>query len=174
MSRRKELPIVGWREWVSLPELGVAAIKAKVDTGARSSSLHAYDLEFFERDGCALVRFGICPLQRTRYGSVVAEAEILEHRLVKSSTGHARTRPVIVTPVGLLGVRWPIEVTLARRDQMGFRLLLGREAVRNRLLVDSGRSYYGGRPPRPCVARRKRDRRALRPATRRLDAHHRA
>lgn len=160
MTRRKELPVVGWREWVALPDLGVLAMKAKVDTGARSSSLHAFNIESFQRGGRTFVRFGISPLQRTAFGRVEAEAEVLEHRRVKSSTGHTHERPVIVTTLALLGREWPIELTLARRDQMGFRLLLGREAVRNRLLVDSGRSYYGGRPPRavrrPAGARRER------------------
>jgi hypothetical protein len=148
VTKRRELPIVGWREWVALPDLGVQAVKAKVDTGARSSSLHAFDLEVVERDGTSFVRFGICPYQRSRYGIVLAEAEVFEERKVRSSSGHARTRPVIRTTLELVGRSWPIELTLARRDQMGFRLLLGREAVRNRMLVDSGRSYYGGRPPK--------------------------
>lgn len=148
MTRRKELPIVGWREWAALPDLGVRAVKAKVDTGARSSSLHAFDLEVIERDGRSFVRFGICPYQRSRYGAVATEAEVFARRKVRSSSGHARTRPVILTTLEMLGRKWTIELTLARRDQMGFRLLLGREAVRNRMLVDSGRSYYGGRPPK--------------------------
>lgn len=148
MKRRRELPSVGWREWVGLPDLGVDAIKAKVDTGARSSSLHAFDLETFERAGRTIARFRIHPLQRTTHGTIHAEAEVIEFRSVRSSSGHAQPRPVIRTTLCLFDRRWPIELTLARRDAMGFRLLLGREAVRNRLLVDAGRSYYGGRPPK--------------------------
>jgi hypothetical protein len=148
MTRREHLPIVGWREWVALPDLGVVAVKAKIDTGARSSSLHAYDVETFRKDGIEFARFGVCPIQRTREGAVTAVSPVLEHRRVKSSSGHVQLRPVILTNLELLGRRWEIEVTLASRDRMGFRLLLGREAIRNRLVVDAGRSYYGKRPPR--------------------------
>ncbi len=142
------LPIIGWREWVGLPELGIKIIKAKVDSGARSSSLHAYDLHEFERDGINLVRFKVHPLQRKTTKTVECEAAILEYRSVRSSSGKASRRPVIVTNVKLLGVTWPVELTLANRDAMGFRMLLGREAFRRRFLVDAGNSYYGGRPKR--------------------------
>ena len=145
--------VIGWREWVGLPDLGIKAIKVKVDTGARSSSLHAFDLEEFERNGKRMVRFAIHPVQRTNDKIVVAEARLLEHRSVRSSTGRARVRPVIVTNIELLGERWPVELTLANRDEMGFRMLLGREAIRKRFLVDVGRSFYGGKPP--SVKRRK-------------------
>lgn len=144
-KKRKEKAIVGWREWVGLPELGIASIKVKVDTGARSSSLHAVELKFFKRGGGQWVRFTVHPIQRTRKVSVSAEAAVLEFRPVKSSSGVARIRPVIVTPIELMGMTWPVELTLAGRDEMGFRMLLGREAFRGRFLVDAGRSYYGGR-----------------------------
>lgn len=147
-------PVVGWREWVSLPRLGIPAIKAKIDTGARSSSLHAFDVETFRKGRALWVRFTVHPLQRTLEGAATAEARVLEHRSVRSSNGIASERPVIVTEVELLGRRWPIELTLANRDEMGFRMLLGREAIRGRLIVDPGRSYLAGRP------RRKRRRRS--------------
>ena len=140
-SHSESLPIVGWREWVSLPELGIKRIKAKVDTGARSSSLHAFDIEPFERDGESWVRFKVHPVQRNEHKEVVAEAQVLEHRSVRSSSGESSTRPVILTSVVLLKQRIEVELTLANRDAMGFRMLLGREAVRGRYLVDSGRSY---------------------------------
>lgn len=150
MTRREELPLVGWREWVELPDLGVAAIKAKVDTGARSSSLHVFDLESFQRGGQAFVRFGISPLQRTTFGRVEAAAEVLEYRKVKSSTGHTHERPVVVTTMALLGRSWPIERTPARRDQTGCRLLLGREAVRTDSSWTRGApTTEGGRRGRP-------------------------
>ena len=142
------LPVIGWREWVSFPQIGVGPIKAKVDTGARSSSLHAFNLEAFERDGKTCIRFQVHPLQRSRAESVEVEAEVLEYRRVRSSSGQAAYRPVIVTLLEVLGQSWPIELTLANRDEMGFRLLLGREAFRGRLLVDAGKSYYGGKPAR--------------------------
>ena len=143
-----DLPVIGWREWVGLPDLGIKAIKAKVDTGARSSSLHAFDLQEFKRNGVTWVRFQIHPVQRKSDRAVTTEAPVLVFRSVRSSSGKAAVRPVIVTNVLLLGVAWPIELTLANRDEMGFRKLLGREAFRQRFLVDAGKSYYGGRPKR--------------------------
>jgi len=143
--QNRELPIIGWREWVSLPGLGVAAVKAKIDTGARSSSLHVFAMETFHRQGLVWVRFQIHPLQRNVRKTITVEAEVDEYRRIRSSSGHDALRPVILTPVRLLEVEWPIELTLANRDSMGFRMLLGREAMRDRFLVDPARSYYGGR-----------------------------
>jgi hypothetical protein len=140
------LPVIGWREWVALPAMGIDSIKVKVDSGARSSSLHAHDLKIFDRKGVQWVRFKVQPVQRSVDKNVVVEAEVLEFRSVKSSSGVAKMRPVIITEVELLGNRWPVELTLASRDEMGFRMLLGREAFRGRFLVDGGNSYYGGRP----------------------------
>ena len=140
------LPVIGWREWVALPAMGINSIKVKVDSGARSSSLHAHDLKVFERNGVQWVRFKVQPVQRSIAKTVVVEAEVFEFRSVKSSSGVAKMRPVIITEVELLGNRWPVELTLASRDEMGFRMLLGREAFRGRFLVDAGNSYYGGKP----------------------------
>jgi len=139
--------VVGWREWIALPELGVAAIKPKIDTGARSSSLHAFNIESFRRAGEDWVRFEIHPFQRDTATTVRAEARVLEQRLVRSSSGHAALRPVILTAVEIGGRRWSVELTLAARDEMGFRMLLGREALRRQFLVDPGRSYLVGKPP---------------------------
>jgi hypothetical protein len=151
-------PVIGWREWVALPSLGIPGIKAKVDTGARSSSLHAFDVEFANRRGRTFARFTVHPFQRDTESSVAAEAEVLEFRRVKSSSGHSTLRPVILADVEVLGTRWTIELTLANRDQMGFRMLLGRQAIRDRFLVDAGRSYYGGRPDRKRRSKKKRKR----------------
>ena len=150
MTIRSEpaLPVIGWREWVGLPDFGIRSIKVKVDTGARSSSLHAFGLHEFERNGTTWVRFEVHPVQRKRDRAVAVEAEVLEFRSVRSSSGKAAMRPVIVTNVRLLGTTWPVELTLASRDEMGFRMLLGREAFRRRFLVDAGNSYYGGKPGR--------------------------
>ncbi|MCA9786108.1 MAG: ATP-dependent zinc protease [Candidatus Cloacimonetes bacterium] len=142
--RSKSLSVIGWREWLALPDLGVGAIKAKVDTGARSSSLHAFDLQVFEREGASWVRFEIHPAQRSKDRAIEVEVPVLEFRRVRSSSGKAERRPVIKTTVELLGLRWPIELTLASRDKMGFRMLLGREAIRGHLLVDAGRSFLCG------------------------------
>lgn len=143
-------PIVGWREWLALPELNVPRIKVKVDTGARTSALHAFDVERFERDDRAWVRFVVHPLQRNIQTTVEAEAPLLEERWVRSSNGKRSLRPTIRTLIQLGEYSWPIEVTLVRRDVMGFRMLLGRQAVRERrLLVDPGRSYLlSERPPK--------------------------
>ena len=146
-KRKKGAPdrVVGWREWLALPELGIERIKAKVDTGARSSSLHAYDFRRFERKGVAMLRFKVHPLQDDSRTTVDAEAELVDMRKVRSSSGTQTLRPVIHTDVELAGVRWEIEVTLVRRDLMGFRMLLGRQAVRRRFLVDPGGSFLEAR-----------------------------
>jgi hypothetical protein len=144
----KDLPLIGWREWIALPELGVPAIKAKVDTGARSSALHAFALETFRRRGREWVRFEVHPIQRSERAARTVEALVVDHRKVRSSGGHEQVRPVILTEIELLGGRWPIELTLTRRDVMGFRMLLGRQAVRGRFLVHPGRSWYNGKPPK--------------------------
>lgn len=149
MSHSKfQLPVIGWREWVGLPDLEIKAIKVKVDTGARSSSLHAFDLHIFEREGAKWVSFQLHPVQRKSIRAVHVEARIFEFRPVRSSSGAVTKRPVILTNIELLGVVWPVELTLASRDEMGFRMLLGRQAFRRRFLVDAGKSYYGGRPNR--------------------------
>jgi hypothetical protein len=145
---RRTLRVIGWREWVALPDLGIRRIKAKIDTGARSSSLHAFDVKTIHRDGQTRVRFRVHPLQRDLRRSVACEADVLEYRWVRSSTGHAQRRPVIVTTMEVIGEVRPIELTLANRDEMGFRMLLGREAIRARFWVDAGKSYYGGQPKR--------------------------
>lgn len=140
---------IGWREWLSLPELHIDRIKAKVDTGARSSSLHASNVERFTHRRRDMVRFRIHPVQRKSSVVIDAEAPLHDMRHVRSSSGEAEERPVIVTTLELMGERWPIELTLTRRDVMGFRMLLGRQAIRGRFTVDPGRSYFGGRPPKP-------------------------
>ena len=142
------LPVIGWREWIKLPQLGISQIKAKVDTGARSSALYAVDLALFEKNREQWVEFTVHPTQRTKQDPIRAKAKVLEFRSVKSSSGRAEIRPVIVTEITLLGKTWPVELTLADRTNMGFRMLLGREAFRGRFLVDTGKSYYGGKPKR--------------------------
>jgi hypothetical protein len=139
--------VIGWREWVSLPAWGVAHTKAKIDTGARTSSLHAFDLEWFERVGLEWVRFGIHPWQRGGSDAVIAEAEVVGVRDVRSSSGHVDRRPVVRTLIDIAGSTTDAEITLTRRDEMGFRMLIGREALRGRFVVDPARSYVGGRPP---------------------------
>ncbi|MEX2120325.1 MAG: RimK/LysX family protein [Pirellulales bacterium] len=145
---------IGWREWLSLPELHIDAVKAKVDSGARSSALHAFDIELFRRGTKPMVRFKVHPLQRDTQLTVTSEAELVGHRLVRNSGGYETLRPVILTAVELLGQRWPIELTLTGRDAMGFRMLLGRQAVRRRFLIDTCRSYLGGKRADQAAGRR--------------------
>lgn len=140
-TRKRPLAPLGWREWVALPELGVERIKVKVDTGARTSALHAYRIRYFRRDGEDWVRFQIHPIQRDARTTIEAEAQLVTRRRVRSSSGHERLRPVIRTTIVLGDQGWPIELTLVRRDMMGFRMLLGRSAVRRRFLVDPGSSF---------------------------------
>jgi hypothetical protein len=142
------LPIVGWREWLALPDLGVEAVKAKIDTGARSSALHAWNITTAdESDGRSIVRFTIHPIQRKSSPSIDVEAELVDMRRVRNSGGQVELRPVIRTSLGLGGVIWPIELTLTDRDTMGFRMLLGRQAVRRRFLVNPARSYLQSKRP---------------------------
>jgi hypothetical protein len=150
--------VVGWREWVSLPDLGIDAIKAKVDTGARTSSLHAFDVELKTRRGVDWVHFKVHPLQHESKRTVSCKARLLEQRLVKSSTGHQQLRPVVETVVDLDGESWPIELTLTSRELMGFRMLLGRTAIRKRFLVDPGRSFLWKRHKPPGKKKKKKKR----------------
>jgi hypothetical protein len=134
--------LIGWREWVGLPELGVAWVKAKVDTGARSSSLHAWDVRIDEE--VAVVRFAVHPFQEDDDFTVPVTATLLDIRDVRSSNGDVERRPIIATRAVIGGVVAPIQLSLANRDEMGFRMLLGREALRRRFFVEPGRSFLGG------------------------------
>lgn len=140
--------LVGWREWVGLPDLGIAHLKAKVDTGARTSALHAHDLELVDRDGRTWARFEVHPHQYDDGDAVAVELPLIDHREVRPSSGEPEERPVVTTTLVLAGRPVDVEVTLARRDAMGFRMLVGREALRQGFLVDPSASYLGGRPPR--------------------------
>ena len=135
------LPVIGWREWVTLPDLGVNAIKVKVDTGARTSALHAYGVRIEEVDGVQLVHFRIYPVQRQRRGAIRITTPLIGWKVIRSSSGHRTRRPVVRTTLGLMGDQWPIELTLTNRDQMGFRMLLARQAIRRHAVVDPARSF---------------------------------
>lgn len=140
--------VVGWREWVALPQAGVEWVKAKVDTGARSSSIHAFDLEAFESDGQEWVRFSIHPWQRSDEDHVELSLPVLDRREVRSSNGQVEQRYAVAMDVTLAGRTITTVMTLSNRDEMGFRMLIGREALERGFLVDSATSYAGGRPKR--------------------------
>lgn len=142
---------LGWREWLALPDLGILAVRAKVDTGARSSSLHVESQETFQRDGAEWVRFG---LDTGRYHSPLAfaEAPVLERRKVTDSGGHRSERIFIRTRLRLAGREWPVEVNLAQRRNMLFPMLLGRTALAGRFVVDPAASFLqGDLPPEPTL-----------------------
>lgn len=149
MPKRKQTrKTIGWREWVSLPDLGVKELKAKVDTGADNSSLHAFDLERFEEQGRPMVRFDLHPHQRKKKPSVSCVAEVVGERMVKNPGGRSERRPVIRTRLVVAGEEFEALVNLTTRDEMTFRMLLGRRTVRRHFVVDPGRSYLWERPSR--------------------------
>ncbi|MBS1674211.1 MAG: ATP-dependent zinc protease [Actinobacteria bacterium] len=139
--------LIGWREWVSLPDVDIPWIKAKIDTGARSSSLHAQHIREFERDGSPWVRFDVRPWQGA-HELVAVELPVFDRRDVRSSSGHAQSRLVVLVDLVLVGRRVTAEVTLSNRSEMGFRMLIGREALRQGFTVDPARSFLGGKAPK--------------------------
>ena len=145
----EEKLVLGWREWLGFPEIGIPQIKAKVDTGARTSCLHAFFVEPFEREGKTWVRFGIHPQQRGRTRELHCEAPVKDQRTVRDSGGHEEQRFVIETLVSIGSQQHRIEVTLTDRDTMKFRVLLGRTAIRGHYVVDSERSYIQGKRNKP-------------------------
>jgi hypothetical protein len=146
------LQVIGWREWVGLPALRIPWIKAKIDTGARTSSLHAFDVVLFERDDGPWVRFSIHPWQGSARDETTVVVPVADHRNIRSSNGSVESRPVIRTPLRVGLDQHDIELTLTRRDTMGFRMLLGREAIRGSFAVDAGRSYLIRKPPDSVVS----------------------
>lgn len=139
---------VGWREWASLPELGITAIKMKVDTGARTSALHAFSVAVFARDGKEWVRFKIHPFQNNDEVRE-CEAPLLDRRVVSDSGGHREERPVIRTLLALGERRWPIEMTLTDRETMQFRMLLGRTAMEHLAVHPRASFLLGGNQDQP-------------------------
>lgn len=136
---------VGWREWIALPELGIPAIKAKVDTGAKTSALHTVALETYETNGVLMVHFTIHPLRKRPDIALTCTAEVVDQRIVSDSGGHRENRYFIRTPLSLGEHSWPIEMSLTNRDNMLFKMLLGRTAMANQLIVDPDSSYLTGR-----------------------------
>lgn len=137
----KKHPTIGWREWVALPGLNIPKIKAKVDTGARTSALHAFSLRPFTEDGKNRISFDIHPLQHNTDIIVTCIADVVDKRAVTDSGGHTEDRYVIETPITVAGQTWSIEITLTERETMLFRMLLGRSALRRRFIVNPSRSF---------------------------------
>lgn len=156
-EREHSNTLAGWREWVQLPSIGVPWIKAKLDTGAQTSSLHAFDIEEFDRDGEPWVSFRVRPWQQSLDDEVPVECPVHDRRRVRSSSGHVQDRLVVLMPIVLMGREIVAELTLSNRDAMGFRMLVGREALSSGVVVDSSRAFLGGRPPK-AIRRRNRGR----------------
>lgn len=157
-SPRRKLPLIGWREWVALSELGGIVVKAKVDTGARTSALHATQIERVVRDGQPWVQFLVHPDHDDPERTLPTEAPLVDRRSIRSSSGDEEQRFVIRVVAGIHGVEHPIEVTLTERGDMGFRMLLGRRAIRRHYLVDPSRSYLSKEPAPPPGHERHRRR----------------
>jgi len=137
----KNYPQIGWREWVALPALGINQIKVKVDTGARTSALHAFSLRTFTENNKTRISFDMHPTQRDTNHVVTCTADVIDLRWVSDSGGHLEERYVIQTPITIGLETWNIEVTLTERDSMLFRMLLGRGAVKRRFIVNPTRSF---------------------------------
>lgn len=155
----RDFPIMGWNEWAALPQLKVPLVRCKVDTGARTSALHAFYIEEITENGIRRVRFGLHPEQDKTDTEIHCVADVVDVRNVTDSGGHSEQRVVIQTLVVLGKASWPIEVTLTNRDTMRFRMLLGRTAIADNYIVDPGAAYLLGKPAikpilQPLVSRR--------------------
>lgn len=145
MRSISDATLIGWREWASFPNLGVDAIKAKIDTGAKTSAIHAFDVTVTERRGRGAVEFSVSPLQRRVRPFVRCRALLIGRRRIRCSNGAVEERLVVKVRLALGGADFPIELALADRDEMGFRLLLGRDALRRRFVVVPGASFLLGK-----------------------------
>ena len=147
-EKTKNLIAVGWREWITLPDLGIDHIKVKVDTGARTSALHAFYIDPYVRQGKEWIRFGIHPLQRSKKKIIECKSPVKDRRIVTDSGGHKEYRYVIETSLSMGGTTWSAEFTLTDRDTVKFRMLLGRTALAGRFIVDPAASYLHGKTPK--------------------------
>ena len=153
---KKRKRAAGWREWVSLPSIGVGSIKAKLDTGARTSALHAFNIETYWSDGELWARFFVHPYQKNDAREIACDARIEDIRIVSNPGGRRQRRLVIRTDVRLGDETWPIDLSLTDRDEMGFRLLIGRTAMHGNLIVDPDHSYLLGKRKRKKKKRKKK------------------
>ena len=145
MTTDTNLTAIGWREWVALPDLGLPAIKTKVDTGARTSALHAFLIEPYTENGIDMLRFLLHPIQRNQDFEVECRCAVFDRREVTDSGGNTEMRYVIQSDMVFGSDRLPIELTLTNRDTMAFRMLLGRRAMEGRYIVDPASSYLNGK-----------------------------
>ena len=136
--------VIGSEEWCCLPDLSLPAIKARIDSGAKTSSIHAFNIQTFRRRGELWASFEVHPIQNDRHTVVRCERPIVDRRSVKSSSGVAETRYVVTSSLEMGDETWDIELTLANRDSMGYRMLLGREAMTGRLLIDPAQRFCLG------------------------------
>lgn len=149
-----QVRLLGWREWVDLPELELGPIKAKVDTGARTSCLHAFELDAFEKDGQPWIRFKVHPVQKDESRVVQCEAPVCDQRAVTDSGGHTEQRYVIRTRLRIGSWDQAVEMTLTGRDNMRFRMLIGRTTMKaGGFIVDPAVSYQTGRKRRKKLKR---------------------
>lgn len=153
----KTRPLIGWREWVQLPDLSSVPLKAKIDTGARTSTLHAFGLSLHERDSEPWVDFEVHPIQGSAGQRSTVSYPVSGFKQVRSSSGHTERRPVIRTLFKIGDREFDIDLTLTSRDEMGFRMLLGRSAVRRRFWVDPGRSFLHPAPAHASGSKRKKN-----------------
>jgi len=142
----RSFPVLGWNEWIALPDLNVPRIKCKVDTGARTSALHAFYVEEFEENLVRRVRFGLHPDQAGTSREIHCTADVIDRRNVTDSGGHTESRIVIQSSIVIGNLTWPIEITLTNRDTMRYRMLLGRAAIEDNFVVDAGASCLMGEP----------------------------
>jgi hypothetical protein len=141
LPEKRKKKIAGWREWVALPDLHIKRIKAKLDTGARTSALHASKITPFTKDGAAYVRFVVHPIQRKKRPTSTCVALVIDHRRIMDSGGRSEERYIVRTTLSIGQSQWPVELSLTNRDQLGFRMLIGRQALRLRCVVDPSRSF---------------------------------
>lgn len=142
---RKTKTIIGWQEWCELPSLHLPAIKAKIDTGAKTSAIHASEIRPFHRHGELFVHFIVHPLQRIRALERHCTAPVVDHRVIMSTSGHKELRYVIRTPICLGDLDWEIDISLTNREPMAFRMLLGRDALRDHFMIEPGRFLIHGK-----------------------------
>jgi hypothetical protein len=151
IKKINNLLLVGWREWCQLPQLNIRGIKAKIDTGARTSALHAFNIRLHNKKGRQLVQFSVYPLQGDRSIIVNCEAPLVDTRYITSSNGHKEYRYIILTNLTIGSRTRVIELSLSNRDPLKFRMLLGREALKNIALIDANRSFCQGRIKKSAI-----------------------